>query len=178
MSTAGIQASDRASALRATFDRSFAAPRNGDTIEEEGFLAIQLGEDAYALRIAEIAGFHADKTITPLPSRIAELRGIAGFRGAMLPVYDLAALLGHPSPDRTRWMVIVAGAPVALAFDVFGGHFRFPRSRVASHAGSASTGRVHDVVRVEERVYSVIDLSAIIARIKERVRVAAPNEEQ
>jgi len=44
--------------------------------------------------MAEVSGLFADKKVTRLPSPVSELSGIAGLRGAVLPVYDLAMLLG------------------------------------------------------------------------------------
>ena len=48
-----------------------------------------------------------------------------------MPVYDLAALLGHPVPDRPRWLVLAAGTPpLALAFHDLDGHVRVPTSTI------------------------------------------------
>jgi purine-binding chemotaxis protein CheW len=88
---------------------------------------------------------HSDRPVTPLPGPQAALLGVAGFGGAIVPVYDLAALLGHPVPERPRWLVVAAGTPpLALAFHNLDGHVRVPTSAIVDEAGS-NTGR--DVLR-------------------------------
>ena len=56
-----------------------------------------MGGDPHALRINDIAGLYADMKITPCPSPVpAVARSSPAFRGEVVPVYDLAALLGYP----------------------------------------------------------------------------------
>ena len=74
------------------------------------------------LRLGELSGLFADKKVTWLPSPVSELRGIAGFRGAVLPVYDLGMLLGCPRAAAPRWMVVTAAARIGLAFEGFDGY--------------------------------------------------------
>src|SRR4051812_7736160 len=85
-----------AQGLKRAFDGSFAAAPQRRDADTEDFLAIRLGCDPYALRLREIGGLFADRRISALPSGIVELLGIAGFRGTILPVYDLRMLLGYP----------------------------------------------------------------------------------
>jgi chemotaxis signal transduction protein len=177
MSATEVHISERAAELRQTFDRSFVEAQHVEAVATEDFLAIHVGGDPYVLRLAEIGGLFVDKSITELPSRVAELKGIAGFRGAMLPVYDLAALLGYPRANATRWMVRAAGAPVALAFDSFDGHFRFSRDAVASHGDSSSSEHIHEIVRADNRTRSIIHLPSVIAAIRKRAPEVALNKE-
>ena len=85
---------DRVTELRDAFDRSFAQAPSTEAAAVENLLAIRVGAHPYALRMAEVSGLFADKKVTRLPSPVSELSGIAGLRGAVLPVYDLAMLLG------------------------------------------------------------------------------------
>jgi purine-binding chemotaxis protein CheW len=119
---------DRAASLRAAFDRGFAEPA-AVAGRAEGFLAIRAGEHSRAVRLAEVAAIHADRRIVPLPSPSPSLLGLAGFRGAILPVYDLCALLGTSSPAPPRWLIVAAAAAVAFAFDAFDGHLTAPDPR-------------------------------------------------
>ena len=68
-------------------------------------------------------GCSAGKKITRVPGSHATC-GIAGFRGASLPVYDLQACSAIRARQTPRWLVIAAAAPVALAFEAFEGHLR------------------------------------------------------
>ena len=128
-----IHISERAAGLRKAFDRGLrrAAASSIPSRRRISYRS-SVGGDPYMLRLAEIAGFFADKKVTRLPSRVAELSGVAGFRGTMLPVYDLAALLRYPPSPSARWMAIAAEAPLALTFDSFDGHFRFAADAIAA----------------------------------------------
>jgi purine-binding chemotaxis protein CheW len=95
---AALGIGERAAAMRLAFDRSFAEPLRPATEAVENLLAIRIGTQAYALRLAEVAGLFADRKVTPVPGGDAALVGIAGFRGAIVPVYGLHTLLvAHPS---------------------------------------------------------------------------------
>ncbi|GAA2582224.1 hypothetical protein GCM10010435_69850 [Winogradskya consettensis] len=119
------EVTDRLTELRADFDRSFAEPARRHDAEHAELLAVHAGGRPYALRLAQAAGVHSDRPVTPLPGPQPALLGVAGFSGAIVPVYDLAALLGHPVPERPRWLVLAAGSPpLALAFHELDGHVR------------------------------------------------------
>lgn len=178
MSAAPLHTSERASELRQAFDRSFVEARHVDETVTDDFIAVHVGGNPYLLRLAEIVGVHTGKKVIAVPSPIRELRGISGFRGAMVPVYDLAMLLGYPRSSSAPWMAMAAAAPLALAFETFDGHFRFPREAMASRPDSESQVYVRGIIRADGRAYSVIHLPAAVAAIKERVRQTAPNEER
>jgi chemotaxis signal transduction protein len=177
MISESVHISERAAALRAAFDRTFVEAQHYDSVATADFLSIQVGGDPYMLRLSEIAGFFADKKVTRLPSRVGELSGVSGFRGTMLPVYDLAALLGYPIAKSARWMAITAEVPVALAFDSFDGHFRFATDAIAARDGIDAKGHLHQVVRSEEFVRPIIDIPSIVAAIRERAPIAGTAQE-
>jgi purine-binding chemotaxis protein CheW len=125
---------ERAVDLRRAFDRSFAEPVRRLDVHTENLLAIRLGDDPYALRLSEITGLFADKRVSAMPSGVRALLGIAGFRGAILPVYDLRILLGYAPSSVARWLVVAAKRPVAFAFDALDGHLRLARDAIATDA--------------------------------------------
>jgi purine-binding chemotaxis protein CheW len=136
---------ERLAALRNDFDRSFAEPARQQDVEYAELLAIHAGGRPYALRLSQASGVHCDRPVTPLPGPQAALLGVAGFSGAIVPVYDLAALLGHPVPERPRWLVLAGGTPpLALAFHELDGHVRVPISIIVGEP-DGNTGR--DVLR-------------------------------
>jgi purine-binding chemotaxis protein CheW len=137
MTTADTVA-ERLAALRAEFDGSFGQPVRPPYAEHAELLAIRAGGRRYALRLAQTSGLHPDRPITPLPGPVPALLGLSGFGGTIVPVYDLAALLGHPGSDRPRWLVLAAGTPpLALAFEGLDGHLRVPAAAIVTdgHAG-------------------------------------------
>ena len=115
----------RIARLRRDFDRSFAEPVRRHDEEHVELLAIRAGGRRYALRLAQSAGLHPDRPVTPLPGPLPALLGLAGFAGTVVPIYDLAALLGHPIGEKPRWLVLAAGLPaLGLAFHQLDGHVR------------------------------------------------------
>jgi purine-binding chemotaxis protein CheW len=139
-----VDVTERLAALRDDFDRSFTEPSRRHA-EYTGLLAIRAGGRPYALLLSQAAGLHCDRPVTPLPGPQPALLGVAGFGGAIVPVYDLAALLGHPVAERPRWLVLATGTPaLALAFHDLDGHVRVPASALVGEPGGSS-GR--DVLR-------------------------------
>jgi chemotaxis signal transduction protein len=154
---------ERAAELRDGFDRSFAAPLRADIARQLDLLAVRVGSEACAIRLSEVTGLFADRKITPVPGSNAALLGIAGFRGAILPVYSLHALLGHSSTPVSRWLVIAAAAPVALAFDVFEGHLRAAADAILPQQSQTKTlAYAHEFIRGADTVRSVLHLPSVI----------------
>src|SRR4051812_13907104 len=111
--------------LRADFDRSFGEPSRNHDVRHVELLAVGAGGRPDALRLSQTAGLSPARPVTSLPGPEPALLGLAGFAGTVVPVYALAALLGHPVAERPRWLVLAAGAPpLGLAFHELDGHFR------------------------------------------------------
>ncbi|MBV8634259.1 MAG: chemotaxis protein CheW [Burkholderiaceae bacterium] len=166
--------------MRREFDAAFARAPLTETARLENLLAIRLGGDGYLLRVNQIAGLHADKAISPLPSPVAELRGLAGFRGRTAPVYDLAALLGYPAADKVRWLVLArAPEPLALAFEAFEAHFSTSATEVVRAAGAtlkvaaALRPQIFDAVRFAGAMRPIVDLESIVHTIRRRCSAPA-----
>ncbi|AGL18470.1 chemotaxis protein CheW [Actinoplanes sp. N902-109] len=153
--------------LRADFDRSFAEPARRHDAEYAELLAVHAGGRPYALRLCQASGVHPDRPVTPLPGPQPALLGVAGFSGATVPVYDLAALLGHPVPERPRWLVLAAGSPpLALAFHGLDGHVRVDEAAIIGEAGGHD-GRdvLRGMVELPGGTRPIIDLPATRALV-------------
>ena len=160
----------QADELARAFDADFARAAAVRTADSEDLLAIRVGGDPYALVRGELAGLFADKAVTPLPGAAPGLLGISGFRGAVVPVYDLrSAIGGIPPAEPPRWLVTAAAAPVALAFDRFEAFLRVPRDAIASHAGTAA-GHVRRAMRHAGELRPILDLASIVEAIRARAR--------
>ena len=164
-------ASRTAAQLRQDFDRSFAEAVHGETEPQEDFLAIRLGGDAHVIRLTDIASLLPLRALTRFPSPLPQLLGITGLHGAIVPVYDLRALLGYAASDPPRWLVIAAARPVALAFDAFEGHLRLARGASAQRARTEPSRRhVHEVLRTGELVRPVVSTASVLETIKTMVQ--------
>lgn len=132
---AGGALASHADMLRQNFDRGFAKPRHAAAVAVEDFLALRLEAEPHALSLSEITGLFLDKKTIPIPGQTGALRGIAGFRGIVVPVYDLAALMGYKPAATPRWLVRTAQA--AFAFDGLDGHLRVPAAEIVPQSGEA-----------------------------------------
>jgi purine-binding chemotaxis protein CheW len=163
-----------AAALRGAFDAAFAeAPRAGEGAGD-GLLALRVSGEPYAVRLAEVAALHRDRKVVALASHRAELLGLAAFRGALVPVYDLGALLGLGAARAPRWLMLARAtsssarhgeASVALAFDALDAHLRV--AEVPSEPRAARAVRhVAGAVRAGDAVRPLLDLGAIVETIE------------
>jgi chemotaxis signal transduction protein len=167
----------RATEIRRAFDRSFAEPLRLGTDVSEDLLAIRVGMQPYAMRLSEIAGLFVDRKVTPVPGADAALIGIAGFRGAIVPVYALQALLGHSAARQQRWLAIAAAAPIALAFDAFEAQLSVPPEAILpAKSGSEARNCVRDFVRAPNFSGPVMHLPSVLDVIRSRRGAAAKEE--
>jgi purine-binding chemotaxis protein CheW len=163
----GTGATGRAVELRLAFDRGFAQPVERDAAANTDLLAIRVGAETCAVRLREIAGLFVDKKITPIPGSAPALLGVAGFRGAIMPVFNLQSLLARSSAATPRWLVIAASTPVALAFDAFEGQMRLsPDAILPRPPGAPVQSYAREFVRMPAQLCPVIDLPLILDAIK------------
>ena len=128
-----------AAALRAELERSFAAPLAGATRQGEAVLVVRVREQRHALRLVELAGLHHGLLVVDVPGPEPSFLGLVGLRGALVPVYDLGALLGFARGDeRPAWLVVARGAtPVGLGFDDLEAH---THARLEGEVARAAAG--------------------------------------
>lgn len=170
MSDDGPASGDRAARLRDAFDRSFAEARPPEPPPGEDLLAIRIGAEPYALRLSEIAGLFAGRKITALPGGPPALLGIAGFRGSIVPVYDLPTLLGHPR-EEVHWLVMAAAAPVAFGFAHLDGHVRVELDAILARDDDGGSRRhVRDFARTPGAVRAVVNLPSVLDNVRSLAR--------
>jgi len=157
----------RIEALRREFDRSFAEPVRRHDEEHVELLAVRAGGRPYALRLAQTAGLYPDRPVTPLPGPLPALLGLAGFAGTVVPIYDLAALLGHPIGEKPRWLVLAAGLPaLGLAFHQLDGHVRVAAEAiVGEQAGGGARGCLRGIAGLDGSSRPIVDVPATRALV-------------
>lgn len=156
--------------LREAFDRAFAEAPVTDGERAENFLGIRVGGDAHAVALAEIRGLFADRKIVPLPGAAAELLGIAGLRGEIVPVYSLRAFLGYaPAEEPARWLIYSSDEQaVAFSFDRFDGYVRVIPSDLSSVPTAAARGYIHATATITGVPRSIISIRSIMNSITSR----------
>lgn len=169
----------RAEQLRRAFDQSFEVASHRETTFTEDFLGIRVAEDPYAIRLSEISGLFLDKAITRLPGSASGLVGVAAFRGAIVPVYDLRVLLGYPESGPPRWLALaVAPTPLGLAFDKFEHHLRVPPETIAKQDTEGQRVHVREIVRTGETARPIIHLPSLLNAVTTRARAVGLNKER
>jgi purine-binding chemotaxis protein CheW len=153
---------DRAADMRREFDRSFANAPPAAVVAVHDLVAIRIGGDPFALRVSEIAGLYADRTLADVPSRIPELLGIVGFRGALVPVFDLAALLGYPAATAPRWIATTDIRAIGFAFEAFEAHLRVAPEAIAPCVPHEGPAHVRELARCDGQVRPIVHLSSLV----------------
>lgn len=166
-----------AETLRLSFDRSFAARPSIVESASSDMLAIRIGGDPYALRLAELAAVHVDRVIVQLPSPLPELLGLAALRGTLVPIYDLGALIGYSREGATRWIAITRPPRmIGLAFEIYERHVRVAAENVVAVASLDSTRCIRDVVNDSAGVARpILDIASLIDTVEKRA--TAPSKE-
>jgi purine-binding chemotaxis protein CheW len=168
----GAEVLGRAAELARAFDAGFASAPELAARELIDVLAIRLGDAPHALRLAQAAGLYARRAIAPLPSSVPELLGLVSLRATIVPVYDLAALIGRPAQQAPRWLLLAADAPVALAFDALDGYRRLATEAIVTGPGRAGAERGPELARVDQELRPMVDLRAVLERIVARAGTA------
>jgi chemotaxis signal transduction protein len=155
--------------LRRAFDASFAAAPPAPA-ERVDLIALRAGDLSCAVRMAEVGSVVPFREVAPIPCDEPAFRGVAGVRGAMLPVYDLAALMGAGAAAAPRWMLVSGGAErVALAFDEIEEYLRVGRDQIVAAAeGAAAT----EAVRAGSSVRAVVSVATVLKDLGLRLGVA------
>lgn len=165
--------------LREAFDRSFAVAPALEPPQLENFLAVRVSGDPYAIRSGGILAIHVDRRVAPLPSALPALLGVAGFRGQLMPVYDLAALIGGAARAAPRWLAVArAREAVALAFESFERQWLAEPQELLPDAGEPHTcAHLRGAVRIDGGVRPILNLESVIDELSKRVAAARSTKE-
>jgi chemotaxis signal transduction protein len=160
-------AAARLRALRQDFDQGFAAPDAAPALEQENLIAIRIQGDRYGLSVREIRGVAVAGKLVALPSRSPGLLGLTGIRGAIIPVYSLAVLLGYPKAGGApRWLALCgANEPVALGLGDFEGYVRVPTSALLP-PDRKGRAHVHRFVQAGDIVRAIVSVASVLSSIQ------------
>ena len=156
---------DRAAQLRLQFDAGFQVEAKTAQTKTIDLLVIRLGDRDYGMKVEGIEAVVKGKKMTALPGTAADLLGIAGFRGSLVGVYDLASWLGLKRKSGA-WLLLVRvgqSSRVALAFDSLEGQLRLEES---DFLVAESSEFVKSHVQVETRVLPVLSLASLMKRFE------------
>ena len=153
--------------LRRAFDDSFATAAAVDTEEYLSLIGIRVAGEPLMLRAEQITGIARLRLVVPVPSRSTALMGITGMRGMVVPVFNLAVLIGlGAQTGKCDWAALAhRDSPVALGFETFEGQTEI--SRASLFEGTETAVRhVRQLVRVGPLVRGVVDMASVIEEIR------------
>ncbi|MFL5344980.1 MAG: chemotaxis protein CheW [Hyalangium sp.] len=154
----------RLAELKAEFDASFTRPAARAEARWEVLLRLRVGGSPLAVPLERLAGLHALPRVVALPGSPPGLLGVAGLRGQLVAVHDLAARLGLPSDERPRWLLLSGGERrVGLAVGGFEGQLRVPPEQFQPHADAAPRPYLNTtVLRPGEAPLPVLDVASLV----------------
>jgi purine-binding chemotaxis protein CheW len=155
-----------AAAMRHEFDHAFTRPQDAAP-DDEVLIGVDVAGARHAIRLTDIAGVLADRTIVAIPSSSPDVVGIVGFRGDILPVFDLAALLGYPRAPRSRWLAVAKGGDAAFAFGHLISHLRVPSASVVK---ANVDSNIAALVTVAGETWPVVSLGNVTASLAQRLK--------
>ena len=156
-------------ALREAFDASFAVPPPGARADEVALLAIRVGDEPVAVRVHDTVGLLKAGSIVSVPSRRPELLGITGVRGAVVPVYSLARLMGRTEVGAPGWIALAgSGDRIGLAFAEFERHVRVSSRAIHAAAATHESGTTSAVVELDGETRPLVAVAAIVRAIATR----------
>jgi purine-binding chemotaxis protein CheW len=85
----------------------------------KAYVRFRVAEEAYAVSVSHVLEVSDLGEVTPVPGACRELLGVRNLRGKILPVIDLAALLGTRRAEQPRRLLVADadGVQAGLAID-------------------------------------------------------------
>lgn len=165
--------SSRAADLRQEFDESFSFPAKGSNEGHQSLIALRVAGEALAVRTPDVTGIAKRKGITPLPGQVPGLLGLTVVRGSLLPVYDLAVLLGLPGAGGSGPWVMFTNreTPLAFVFDDFEGQIEIKQASLDDSESPLSHKHLRSTALIGATHRAVIDVPGIVEEIRTRAGV-------
>lgn len=154
--------------LRRVFDETFALPPPQPAQARTEFALVVAGGQRYAIRMSELAGLEVNRKIVPMPEGPRGLLGLSAVQGQLIPVFELAVLLGAGARGGApRWIALHRSQElVGLAFDEFQGSCRLPAN--ALHPLEPAQERAplsRQAIQVDSGLVHVLDLPLLVSAL-------------
>jgi purine-binding chemotaxis protein CheW len=177
MSTSPAPSAQRLQELRDVFDSSFSRPPAPRVEPGEALLRLRVGGAPLAVRQSQLSGLHLLPRLVPLPGSPATLLGLVGLRGQFVAVHDLAALLGLPSPEAPRWLLLANDSRrLGLAAAGFEGQLRATREQLRAGGGTSAAHPLlsASVLLPDAPPLPVLDVEALVNTLLEAASAPQP----
>jgi chemotaxis signal transduction protein len=125
---------------------------------------LRVGDERYALRVEEVRSIVDMTGLTPVLGAPSSVLGLRALDGALLPVFDLATLLGIARAAPSRIVVVEGGA--GLAVDEVLDVAELP----PLDEGSASE-RLLGTLLLDDVLVGVVDVAAVLGALETELAV-------
>lgn len=131
-------------------------------------LPFKLGEETYALKLADIQEIVENQLIYPLPGAPATLAGAISFHGRIVPVIDLPALLGFTSGQSCERLIVLTDehGPMALQVNLLLGLQNINIAHGTLSQTHSEKDCIAGVLNLQGEMISLLDLGQLLLTIE------------
>lgn len=133
------------------------------------FVTFSAGDQSFSLEITQVREIRRWSAVTALPHAPSEVLGVMNLRGAVIPIYDLAARFGlGATPENPRNVIVVAmhgTQTVGLLVQAVSEILSVPRDQIQDTPDIRSdTARqtITGIIPLDSGMTRVIDLGAVL----------------
>jgi purine-binding chemotaxis protein CheW len=131
------------------------------------FLTFGVADEEYGVPIHTVQEIVGALAVTPLPDAPPHVLGVVNLRGAVIPVLDMGARLGHRGHDRTEGVIVVVNLGrqrVGLSVDRVCEVTQIDRAmiEVPPALGADASPLILGLAKTEGRVRVLLDLTHVV----------------
>lgn len=133
------------------------------------FVTFSAGDQSFSLEITQVREIRRWSAVTALPHAPAEVLGLMNLRGAVIPIYDLAARFGlGQTPENPRNVIVVAmhgSQTVGLLVQAVSEILSVPRDQIQDTPDIRSDmarQTITGIIPLDSGMTRVIDLGAVL----------------
>ena len=128
---------------------------------------VRAGGEEYALSVRDVIEVAEVGRVTPVPGAPPAVVGVRNLRGAVLPVRDLAGMLGVPQPPSSRRIVVAEQGHLraGLAVDSVIGVEELPPA-----TETADSRHVLGAVLADGALIGIVDVGSVLSSAQEALR--------
>jgi purine-binding chemotaxis protein CheW len=122
---------------------------------------LRVGAERYAVPVADVRSIVDLEGVAPVLGMPPAVLGLRALDGALLPVFDLATLLGVAGAAPTRVVVVDAASPLGLAVDAVLDVAELPPLEAADDGG-----RLRGTALLDGTLLGAIDLPTVLGELE------------
>ncbi len=155
---------DEISILRARAKRIANAQHQAEESEVLSTLNITIGGEIYALSMDLLDAVYSAPTVVPVPCTPSFIAGISNIRGQIIPVLDLAFLLGVATDNKNQALIVISNREmtVALFIEAIGEAGSIMSNRIQAVPVSKRSAYTNYLKGVTPEGIAVLDIEALL----------------